>query len=212
MKIGVGISTTNNRDVLSKSLEYFDRYTPFEVTIFNDTKYRGVARTKNNLLAILENCDHVFLFDDDCYPIAENWWLPYINSGENHLMYQFKLPNKPATDMQEIYRNDKIAAYTHTRGAMLYVTKKVLETVGGLDNRYGLAMYEHTDWTNRIFNAGLTSFRAMDVVGSDKLLYCMDQDGSIESSIDPKIRRHNLIKNKNFYNESKHSVEFKEYR
>jgi hypothetical protein len=30
-----------------------------------------------------------FLWDDDAWPIADNWHLPYIESPEPHLAYQF---------------------------------------------------------------------------------------------------------------------------
>lgn len=214
MKIGIGISTTPNRDVLLTTVENIYKYPPpgIELAVENDIFYEGVAVTKNKLLARLDHCEHIFLFDDDCYPIADEWWKPYVESKEPHLMYQFKLPGNHRTDMREIYRDDKIVAYTHTRGAMLYIKKIVLETVGGMDMRYGQAMFEHPDWTNRIYNAGLTSYRAMDVPGSDKLFYCLDQDNRIESSIPEEVRVLNNARNYPLYVKSMKSKEFKAYK
>lgn len=207
MTIGIGITTTPNRKaVLAEALEYWRNFTPQGVVAYVnvDEKMEGVAKAKNACLNQLQHCDHIFLFDDDCYPIADGWWQPYIDSGIYHLMYQFNLPGKP---LKELYRDDKIVAYDKTRGAMLYVTKEVLKTVGGFDTRYGIAGFEHPDYTTRIHNAGLTVHRAADVVGSDKLLYCLDQDGAVESSI-PKGVKGNF----RLYNKSKHSKEYMEFR
>jgi len=214
MKIGIGISTTPKRTPYDTAR--WEGYIPNNSAgiVINDFGYTGVAITKNRCLSYLydEGCTDIFLFDDDCWPISKEWWKPYVESKEPHLMYQFKLPGKPASDMRELYRDDEIVAYSHTRGAMLYVERRVLDVVGGMDTEYGQAMYEHTDWTNRIHNAGLTTYRAMDVVNSDKLIYCLDQDSSIASSISPEVRRNNLINNRDRYKKSKTSKEYKEYR
>lgn len=210
MRIGIGVSTTPNRDVLniSKFWEFMPRGVNFAVE--EDTNYEGVAVTKNKLLATLDDCDHIFLFDDDTYPIDNDWYIPYVQSKEPHLMYQFKLPGKPSGDMRVVYRSKKIVAYSHTRGAMLYIKREVLDKVGGFDEQYKFG-YEHTDWTNRIHNAGLTTYRAMDVPGSDELIYCMDQDGSVKSSVSDELRRENMLRNRALYLKSKTSSEFKEY-
>lgn len=211
--IGIAISTVPERDeILKKSLEYHLKFMPNDKIRFHiesDINHDGVAATKNKCLSKLDSCDHIFLFDDDTYPIAHRWWIPYIESGENHLMYQFKLPGKPTSDMSELYRDDKIVSYTHTRGAMLYITKKVLKTVGGLDTRYRNG-FEHPDWTNRIHNAGLTTHRAMDVPGSDRLLYCLDQDGKVESSIKKDVAQR--VKNYQLYKKQWRSKEYMEYK
>src|SRR6478609_8577204 len=86
-----------------------------ESTYF-DTSYRfetrvGIPAAKNKCLE-LAKYDHIFLFDDDTYPIADGWYLPYINSGKEHLCYSF-LP----------YFKEKNGFKYHTlgNGCMLYV-------------------------------------------------------------------------------------------
>lgn len=214
MLIGVGISTTPNRKLLDHTLKQWYKYLPVNAkfVIEEDTNYAGVAATKNKLLAQLDDCDHIFLSDDDCWPISPRWHVPYIASREPHLMYQFKLPHKPDSDMRELYRDKEIVAYSHTRGAMIYIERRVLDIVGGMDTLYGQAMFEHPDWTNRIYNAGLTTFRAMDVVNSNQLFYCLDEDGETKSSISPSVKLNNTRRNRALYQRSKTSREFKEYR
>lgn len=236
MKIAICITTRNRLKTFVKGWNYQFRFAPPDSRIFivdDASDYRpayydlpenaegygfdeqvGIARAKNKCLEMAYNwgADHIFLFDNDCFPIVQDWWKPYVEHKEPHLMYQFKLPGKPSNDMQELYRDDQTVAYTHTRGAMLYVERRVLDIVGGMDTRYGEAMYEHTDWTNRIHNAGLTTYRAMDVPNSHKLLYCFDEDGSIESSIPVHIKRRNMNRNRGLYQKSKTSKEYKEFR
>ena len=209
--IGIGISTTPNRTVLDPNK--WSGFIPpgAKLVVENDEHFTGVAATKNRLLAQLDTCDDIFLFDDDTWPTSEGWWLPYINSGESHLMYQFKLPGRRYGDMRLLYAGEKVNAYSHTRGAMIYIKRGVLDVVGGMDEAYKFG-YEHTDWTNRIYNAGLTTFRAMDVVNSNQLIYCLDQNSKAESSISLKERRASMINNYKTYQRSKTSREYKEYK
>lgn len=227
-KIAICISTYNRPDVIARAMPFHKLYLPPDAQIFvvddgSDnkpdhsifagvnvcymTQNHGIAATKNKCLELAMNwgADCIFLFDDDCWPIVDEWWIPYVEHPELHLMYQFPLPGKPKTDLREVYRDAATVAYTHTRGAMLYVHKMVVERLGGFDTRYGLGGFEHPDYTNRIHNYGLTSFRAMDVPNSKELLYCLDQDGAVKSSWQGKG-------NYRLYNQQRKSKEFKEYR
>lgn len=223
--VGIGITTRNRSQTLQKTLDQIRKHTPevFTIVVVDDAsddvhrsalvRFKenvGVARAKNACLSLLSDCDHIFLFDDDTFPIGKDWWKPYVEHPEPHLMYQFKLPNKPKTDMQELYRDEKTVAYSHTRGAMIYIDRKVLSVVGGFDTKYGLGGFEHPDWTNRIHNAGLTTHRAMDIPNSCELLYCLDQDSRVESTIPKDIKLES--KNYRYYRSQLKSKEYKEYR
>lgn len=237
MKIAICITTRNRPDIFSYSIANQRIHKPHEAKIFvvddhsdvpvsrNNPQFddeewyyaprqMGIPNAKNKCLAMAVEwgAEEIFLFDDDCWPIARNWHRPYINHPEPHLMYQFKLKNKGVKDMRELYRDEQTVAYSHTRGAMIYVNKVVLDTVGGLDTEYGLGMYEHPDWTNRIHNAGLTTYRAMDVPNSSKYLYCLDEFGAAVSSIPDIDRQSGKIHNSKTYLKSKTSKEYKEYR
>lgn len=229
MKIAVCITTHNRPEVFDKTYSEITRYLPpnakrFIVDDASDepmveTGHRGhrfdenvgIAKAKNKCLELAYEwgADHIFLFDDDTYPIKQDWWKPYVESKEPHLMYNFKLKNKPTTDMQEIYRGENIVAYTHTRGCMIYLTREVLEAVGGFDTRYQNG-FEHPDFTRRIYNAGLTTYRSMDVSSSSRLFYCLDQDSSVESSIASNSRRD--LNNYRLFQQTKLSKEYKEFK
>lgn len=211
-KIGIGITTTPNRKVLD--LTEWHKYFPnnFMFTVYEDKDFKGIAFAKNKLLNRLQSCEHIFLADDDVIPLRKDWYLPYIEHPEPHLMYQFRLPGKPLSEMKELYRDDKTVAYSRTRGVFLYIERRVLDVVGGFDEEYGRYGYEHPDWTNRIHNAGLTTHRAMDVPNSHELLYCIDQDYQAESSVPEETKRIMMAKNYKYYKSQRGSKEYKDFR
>lgn len=183
--------------------------TPVPEATYRFDKNVGVAVAKNKCLELAEGADFIFLLDDDVRILDSSVWQQYIDSGENCLMYQFKLPNKPKTDMRVLYRGDKLISYSHTRGCFIFITREVLETVGGFDTRL-LNSFEHPSWINRIHNAGLTKYRAADLANSHELLYCLDQDSKIESSIKKDPVQNG--KNYKLYKENRQSKAYMEYK
>lgn len=177
----------------------------------------GIPRAKNKCieLAMDWGADHVFLFDNDVIVLKDEWWKPYIESKEPHLQAEFlnfAVGKQNLHDNSVIYQNDEISFYGHARGYMLYFDKLCFETVGGFNVNYEKGMYEHGDLSNRIFNAGLTSYRYMDVNGSDELFKSLDQYRETKSSIDPAVRSQNLQKHRELFKQSWTSTDFCEYR
>src|SRR6187402_2101376 len=106
MRIGIGVTCHNRHEVARNTLSHICRLMPpdAKIVVVDDAStkeppfipdYRfttnvGIARAKNKCLELLDGCDHIFLFDDDTFPIADDWWEPYIESPEAHLMYIFE--------------------------------------------------------------------------------------------------------------------------
>lgn len=183
-RIGIGVTTRNRREVFAETIEHIRKFAPDGAAIVvvddasddpvPDATYRflrqaGIARAKNKCLELLADagCEHLFLFDDDCYPIADGWWRPYVESDEPHLMYAWG---------DEYFRTDKLVGYLWPKGCMLYVERRVLERVGGLDPIFGVWGLEHMSWSDRIHNAGFTTCRYQDVPGSEKLFLSKDRE------------------------------------
>lgn len=219
--IGIGVTTHNRNALVAKSVAKLQELTPgARIVVVDDASqepvkidsidvYRfnenvGIARAKNKCLELLNDCDHIFLFDDDTYPLRQGWVDPYITSTEPHLMYLFKTwSDGSAIDGDQIiYQDDRIVAHSQARGCMLYIKNLVLEVVGGMDTGYGKAMHEHLEWTNRIHNAGLTTFKNMDVPGSSALIHSGDEFREVRSSISHADRQANLERNKLRYEQS----------
>lgn len=167
-RIGISISTHQREDVLKRALEQHMKHLPAgaQVVVVDDGSKPaavvpdgvqllrhetslGIVASKNaSLTALMDaGCEHLFLWDDDAWPIADNWHQPYIDSPEPHLAYQFLDLAGPRkiNDMTVLYRDDKHIAYTGQRGVMLYYHRSAIEKVGGFDPVYGRGMYEHPD-------------------------------------------------------------------
>ncbi|HIF5740232.1 TPA: glycosyltransferase family 2 protein, partial [Enterobacter kobei] len=159
-KIGIAITTYNRPQVLANSLEQHRKHLPAGAVVFviddgsnppakvpdwckliRHDKSLGIVASKNASLECLmdSGCEHLFLWDDDAYAIADNWHLPYIESPEPHLAYQFLdlAGTNKLKDMAVLYRDDKHIAYTGQRGVMLYYHRSAIEKVGGFDPVYG---------------------------------------------------------------------------
>ncbi len=222
--IGIAISTHNRHDVLSRAIEHQLKFLPAGalviiiddgssqpvaapegVRVIRHDVSRGIVAAKNASLEALMNagCEHLFLWDDDAWPIADGWHLPYIESPEPHLAYQFLDLAGPRklNDLSILYRDDNHIAYTGQRGVMLYYHRSAIEKVGGFDPIYGRGMYEHSDLALRIHNAGLTTWAYADIVGSEKLIHSLDEHEAIERSV-PKPDRVALVeRNVKIHNE-----------
>lgn len=179
-RIGIAITTHNRPDVLKRTLAQHHQFLPSGALVVviddgskpaavvpdgvqllrNETSLGIVASKNRSLEALVDaGCEHLFLWDDDAWPVADNWHLPYIESPESHLAYQFLDLAGPRkiNDMTVLHQDDKHIAYTGQRGVMLYYHRSAIEKVGGFDPVYGRGMYEHPDLALRIYNAGLTS-------------------------------------------------------
>lgn len=213
--IGVAISTRNRRPLFERSFTQWRRFMPAgsvcvvvddasDTPLFgnddisNGSYYRlivhenrlGVAMTKNDGIAALMDagCEHLFLADDDVYPQTSQWWKPYVESPEPHLSYQWP---RPGGRWKIEHRDGVHFSLSFPRGVLLYAQRRVIDTVGGMDPSYGAWGGEHVEWSQRIYDAGLTSWRFADVCGSDKLWHSLDQrsGNSIGSSFPIGERR-----------------------
>lgn len=232
-KIGIGVTVQNRETVYRECLNKLKQKLPPSSTLvivddasntpIPEADYRfdtvaGIAVAKNKCLELLDQAevDEFFLWDSDAYPLQDNWWQPYIDSPEPHLMYQFADLSgaRKIRDVTETYRDNNHFALSGARGLMLYCNREVLETVGGMDPIYGRFGYDHVDWSNRIHNAGLTSWRYADIVGSDKLIYSLDEHEEVERTVPLAERQALVAKNAEICNRRRDNgyAEYIEYR
>ena len=95
---------------------------------------------------------------------------------------------------------------------MLYINRKCLDIVGGFDESFEGYSYEHVDYSNRVFNAGLTSGRYMDVSYSHLLIYSMDEHKEIVSSVSQLDRGKGIQANRPLLMKNRFSKEWKPYK
>ena len=146
--IGIGLTTYQRPEMLAKCLEHIRKHTICEyklhIAIDTDEDRKGVAARKNECLRALKDCDHIFLFDDDCYPIKDGWIDFFINSGQEHLLFL----------------NDRLHNFTHQKGIVkyykdcggvfMYMTKQAVERVGAFNEHFLMYGFEHADYSIRI--------------------------------------------------------------
>jgi len=193
-KIGIAITTHNRPEILADTLKAFEDKIPSSavcVVVDDGSKVepqvpepweldrfehvRGVPAAKNRCIELLfeAGCEHFFLFDDDTYPTAADWWVPYVVSPEPHLQYQFE----SAPDhwgLREIRRDNHHRVFDMSRGCMLYFTKDVVLEIGGFHNAWGRRGGFHECFSRRANLAGLTKFVYADVISP--ALHCRDED------------------------------------
>lgn len=216
MSIGVAISTKDRRPLLLQAVPHWLKHLPADAplvivddgssepvqpidgaTVIRHEHSRGVAATKNAGIAALMDagCTDVFLADDDCWPIADNWWKPYVESPEHHLSYQWPRPNRYSKWSIVPQRGHPLEethfAIGFPRGVMLYMDQHAIDTIGGMDPTYGRG--EHVDYSYRAWLAGLTTFTQRDpngetvaaygdVIGSNLLWHAKDEHECIPST------------------------------
>lgn len=155
----------------------------------------GVGKSKNIALNYLNNCkcDHIFIIEDDIFIKDPTVFEKYIKaskaSGIQHFNFsqhgmmnktfdQFRSPNPRWTVN---YGEESIALYPHCVGAFSYYSRKCLETVGLIDERYFNAC-EHVDHTYEVIKSGMHSpfWWFADIANSWE--YLGDEEWSIEKS------------------------------
>src|SRR5690606_18261809 len=194
-RLGVAITTHNRPDVLRRSLAAWKEHAPAGAVSFvvddasatpvGGADFRvdedvGIARAENkcNELLMAAGVDHLFLADDDVFPKDADWWRPYVESGEPHLMLTWG-------EIAYFKRGD-LRGYPNPRGCLLYAERRVIDRVGGMDPAFGKWGNEHISWSDRIHSAGLTTCRYQDVEGAGDHFTALDRTESVKSSVPPE--------------------------
>lgn len=115
----------------------------------------GISVNKSIALMNLQECDHVFLYEDDFKPTKKGWDTLYLNVHKESGIGLFNYCPQWVSDSEK--RPKKIVKYpsgtvvyeyTHV-AQIMSITKDTLDTVGALDPEYIGYGYEHCDYTRR---------------------------------------------------------------
>ena len=233
-RVGVAITTHNRHDLLRGTIAAFKQYSPDipivvvddgsdkpvvepHARVFRHDKARGIPAAKNRCIAELMSMgvEHLFLFDDDTRPADNDWWEPYVGGSEPHYSYcwkNFASSGQPVEKMHTVYEDENLVAYGWSMGCMLYVTQAVVRRVGGMRPEFGMGMEEHCEWSQRIHNAGFTTFTHQDIPGSSRLIWAGDEHGSVVRSFDFDNRHALLARNEKIREQYASDDSFVEYR
>lgn len=120
---------------------------------------QGVVRNKNRIINYLQNCDYLFIIEDDLTPMKAGWVELYIEAlrctGYDHI--NFIPETARATKIKEKKYSDSITLtyYGLLSGQLMVMTNKCLHQVGILDPEYKFYGHGHTDYTRRCQQAKL---------------------------------------------------------
>lgn len=216
-RIGIGLTTFNRNRTILKTISKIKEFTkvPYKLVIVDDgskvplenATYRfkinqGAPIAKNKCLELLDDCEYIFLFDDDTFPIKEGWHDAYINADIKHLNYTFKYPFEIV---------DGVRHLQNPNGCMMYIHNDVLKAVGGFDTGFIKYGYWHGAFSNRVYNSGFTPDPFVDIIDSKDYIYCLDQEktGHRTATID---RGKYLSANKKRYIDTIDSIDYINYK
>lgn len=191
-RVGVAISTTGTRPRMLERAEYaWGTAGMMRIHTVYDTEREGVAVTKNRGLQELMDaeCEHIFLADDDVYPLHRGSWERYVSDPEPHLMLSWGAHRL-------LERKDGYAVFSHPRGVMLYFHRSVIEAVGGYRTEFP-NFHEHVDLSRRIHQAGLTTHRFADIDRDPREFWYaedMPKLGETRQMFAARKRRHSTIR------------------
>lgn len=201
MKIGIGITSVNGirGDVFKYGVKMHEENNlndSFEYSVHfdNPNNRKGIAKSKNYCLRELMalGCDHIFLFDDDTWPIGHDWYNKFIVSAflnnQHHLSYLPERGNYMG-QLSNIVRprefGEGLLIYPYSWGCMLYFDRHCIETCGGYNEEFEIYGYEHCELSMRIYNMGQCDNPYMTIENVWDYIYACDFEG-FPKGLEPK--------------------------
>jgi glycosyltransferase involved in cell wall biosynthesis len=180
--IGIGVTTYKRPHLLEKCLDHIKRFTKSDYKLYvatdTDEDRRGIAKRKNECLYFLQECDYIFLFDDDCYPIQEGWETfiidAHLKTNEHHFVYT----KPPFFDVKCFFFQNGVPlqSFEGSGGVFMFLTKKAIQKVGGFYTEYGVYGYEHVGYSKRIKMSQLTSDWFISLPRMSEFIYALDYE------------------------------------
>lgn len=161
--IGIGITTYKRESLLQKCVENINAFTKSEFLLYiakdTDEDRQGVAKRKNECLRALKDCDYIFLYDDDCYPIKEGWETAIIDKSQKTKSQHFCFNKAPFYEVAgyKFINGIELECFDASGGVMLFYTNEVLKKVGAFYEGYDTYGFEHIGHSLRIFRSGLSA-------------------------------------------------------
>jgi glycosyltransferase involved in cell wall biosynthesis len=175
----------------------------FEETKKYDVLYirssnKGVAFTKNKALYALQDCSYIALLEDDLFPVATGWMEDYETVSmmtDNHHFCRVQDKEVPEThpDFKEFLHSKGFTPVygPSPRGDFTFITKTVLQQVGGLNPKFLGVGYAHGEWSERINSAGLIAhpLKWWDIIEArSKFVQRGDTSGGRWATADPNLK------------------------
>jgi len=165
--IGIGVTTYNRPKHLELCLAQIKKHTTnYKLVVIDNVK--GINKAKNKCLDELKGCEHVFLFDDDCFPIRDGWDKYIISLNQNHITYGLE-PDKCL--------GGSVYSYNKCGGCFLYLSKIVLDGNIRFPEDFEPYGYEHVALSYSVYLAGLSASPYICPIDLGNFIYSLDFDG-----------------------------------
>lgn len=152
-KFGVGVITVGRRPIR-------DYLLPDDCTfvVVQDTERRGVAWARNRVLQLLDHCEHIFLFDDDCWPVMRGWAEYWAGQCEAAGVRYSALPEafKSCVGGRVSEHDGELLSWDGGLGAAIYQHRSALDVIGGYNETLHGYGFEDAGRADRAQRAGLT--------------------------------------------------------
>lgn len=173
MKIGVGILTVQKRVLSPNYFNLLDETTLFHIHIDKERKGPGYSRNQCIKTLYDADCDYIFIFDDDCYPIKKGWQRYFIDEAEEYDLHAITsaYPGASLTPGR-----GEIVLTSNSMGCFYLLSRKAVETVGYFDPRYGPYGYEDAGYQHRIRISGVNGTKKHGVTLKSTFDYIRAED------------------------------------
>lgn len=160
MKVGIGVITAGIREINSAIYAY--KAPNSHVIVHTDTQRLGPAHARNAVMYFLFevlHCDHVFLFDDDCYPIMAGWEQYFLDNHAVSGLHFFGLPESFKGRL--LAQSGELTWWDGIVGCFSSQTRECFERVGYFDTEFRDYGYEDSERHMRLRRAGLCGYSGM---------------------------------------------------
>lgn len=128
-KYGVGVITVGKRPIKDYLLPE-----DCEFVVVTDHDRRGVAWARNQCLQQLDHCEHIFLFDDDCWPVMRGWAEYWSSQCEGVGVRYSAMPESFKTGLACAH-NCEMNWWEGGIGAATYRHRSTLTVIGGYNEK-----------------------------------------------------------------------------
>ena len=142
--IGIGVTHTSNRPKhLKLFLSQIKKHTKQPYKLHIATDIMNIAKAKNDCLWNLKECEHIFLYDNDTFPIQDGW-VEFFIQRTNYALYLNDRHNLSAT-------LNGMNLYKDCGGCFIYIDKEKFNEVGYFNSEYKQYGFEHAGFSQRHF-------------------------------------------------------------
>ena len=158
MKIGIGVITTQTRKINSNIFNLISQ--PTEFYVYTDYDHKGCSYGRNECIKHLydANCDYIFLFDDDTYPVIKGWEnkiIQWMIQENVHVLGIIDIKNNEPT---QLLKNNSVVYQAGTAGPFVALDRFAIEKIGYYNTDYTIYGWEDVAYYGRAKQIGLCVF------------------------------------------------------